>query len=62
MRDPKRLDKFYDKIKNDHKQYFPDLRFGQLMINFFQWYGTDPFYLEEDRFLRIWDEFVNQYK
>ena len=62
MRDPARLDKFYDKLKEDHKKYFPDWRFGQLMMNFLAWYGQDPFYMEESRFLEKWDEFIEEMK
>lgn len=57
MRDPNRLDYFYDKIKEDHKKYFPDWRFGQLIMNFLS-YAGDPFYMEEERFLSKWKEFV----
>ena len=58
MRDPKRFDKFYEELKEIHSQYFPDWRFGQFMINFMSWYG-DPFYLEEDDFMKKVEEFVN---
>ena len=58
MRDVKRLDSFYDKMKEIHKTNFPDWRFGQLIINFLRWYGKDPFYLEEDRFIERLEEFV----
>ena len=61
MRDVKRLDSFYDKMKEIHKEKFPDWRFGQLMINFLRWYGRDPFYLEEDKFLERFEEFVNSH-
>ena len=50
MRDPDRLDSFYDELKEIHKNFFPDWRFSQFFMNFCSWYG-DPFYLEEDRFL-----------
>ena len=33
MRDPERLDAFYDELKRIHKTYFPDWRFGQLVEN-----------------------------
>ena len=33
-RNPKRLDSFYNTLHYYHKNYFPDLRFGQLMENF----------------------------
>lgn len=50
MRDPNRLDNFYNELKELHKTFFPDWRFSQFFMNFCGWYG-DPFYLEEDRFL-----------
>ena len=37
MRDPNRLDNFYAVLCKIHKESFPDLRFGQLMSNFFSW-------------------------
>ena len=61
MRNPDRLDKFYDILKEVHKNYFPDWRFGQLIVNFQHWYGMyaekDIFYLEEDDFLRALRKF-----
>jgi hypothetical protein len=50
MRNPDRLDPFYNKLCKIHKEKFPDWRFGQLVFNFIRWYG-DPFYLEEDKFI-----------
>ena len=35
MRDPNRLDNFYTELCQIHKEYYPELRFGQLMSNFF---------------------------
>lgn len=58
MRNPERLDSFYEILKRIHKDYFPDWRFSQLMINFIRYYG-DPFYLEEDKFLEKLGEFVD---
>ncbi len=60
MRDPKRLDTFYNELKQIHKEYFPDWRFGQLLCNFLSWYGRDPFYMEEDAFMKKIKEFVNE--
>lgn len=57
MRDVKRLDGFYDKVKEIHAQYFPDWRFGQFMTNFLSAYG-DPFFWEEDEFLKRLDEYA----
>ncbi len=61
MRDPNRLDKFYNKLKEIHKKEFPDCRFGQFIVNFISWYG-DPFYLEENKFLEKVEEFVKSIK
>lgn len=61
MRDIKRLDIFYDTLKSYHSQ-LPDWRFLQFMINFLEWhlikYGTDGFYLEDDKCLEKLDEFM----
>lgn len=65
MRDPNRLYKFYENLRDIHMTYFPDWRFGQLMINFIEWYynkyGRDIFYIEDDKMSIILDEFVNLY-
>lgn len=58
MRNPERLDSFYEILKRIHKDYFPDWRFGQFVVNFMGYYG-DPFYLEEDEFLKKLGEFVD---
>lgn len=61
MRDVNRLNEFYDTIKANHKKYFPDLRFGQLMMNFLGWVQQakkiDPFFPEEDRMLEYFKEY-----
>lgn len=62
MRDVKRLDPFYTRLCELHKKYFPDWRFGQVLVNFLRWYGKDPFYLEEDKFLTRFEEFVEAVK
>lgn len=66
MRDPNRLDNFYEKIKTYHKENFSDLRFAQLMITFLTWhnnkYGNDGFYLEEKVFLERFKEFIEVIK
>lgn len=63
MRDPNRLDKFYDEIKEIHKKSFPDLRFGQLWSNFFGWLfsekSRDPFFPEEDELIKYFIEYAN---
>lgn len=58
MRDVKRLNAFYDKLKEIHSKSFPDWRFGQLMYNFIADYG-DPFFLEEDSFIAEMKKYAN---
>lgn len=62
MRDPNRLNGFYDELKKIHMEYFSDWRFGQLCSNFFGWlydsHHIDLFFIEEDRML----EYLNQWK
>ena len=59
MRDAARLDKFYDTLKECHKKYLPDWRFGQLIINFISDCG-DPFYYEEDKMLEKLEEYIKK--
>ena len=57
MRNPNRLDNFYEELKQIHKKYFPDWRFGQFIVNFLSYCG-DPFYMEEDRFIEKVKEYI----
>ena len=65
MRDPNRLDDFYDELKKIHKEYFCDIRFGQLCSNFFGWLmskkGIDLFFPEEDKMLEYFKEYTSVY-
>ena len=63
MRNPDRLDDFYTTIHDYHKTYFPDWRFGQLIVNFCIWCKNeegidDIFFLEEDRFITLFEKFI----
>jgi len=62
MRNPERLNSFYETLKSIHKDALPDWRFGQMMLNFFGWFEatkkTDVFYLEEGDFLTAFGEFI----
>lgn len=62
MRDPNRLDNFYENLKKMHKENVPDWRFGQLISNFVSWYGKDIFYLEESQFMSKLNEFFESIK
>ena len=63
MRDPNRLDGFYEELKNIHKEYFPDMRFLQLMLDYIGWIirheNRDPFFIEEDGCLKLLKEYTN---
>jgi len=59
MRDVKRLDEFYDELKNIHKKSFGQWRFGQLIFNFISECG-DPFYWEEDKFIEEIKKYANK--
>ena len=55
MRDPKRIDKFCDLLKEIWKRV-PDWRFGQLISNLgrqfeFEWTPGALFYMEDEEFM-----------
>ena len=61
MRNPERIsplwDKLFEAFKRAHALY-PDWRFGQFMVNFLGWYGRDPFFAEDDEWLKIIDQYI----
>lgn len=61
MRDPNRLDEFYDKLKELHKEFLPDIRFGQFCSNFFGWLyqekKIDMFFPEENVMIKYIEEY-----
>lgn len=63
MRDPNRLDVFYEELKNLHKENFPDLRFLQLMMDYIGWIiqykKQDPFFAEESKCIELFKEYMN---
>ena len=64
VRDPERLDKFYDELKRIHKTCFPDWRFGQLITNVLaDWQaktGRDIFFPEEDEVIQIFRDYIKE--
>ena len=64
MRDINRLDTFYDKLKEIHKNNIPDWRFGQFILNFISWfyskYKKDIFYIEENRMIKYINEYFEE--
>ena len=61
MRDPERLDAFYDELKRIHKTYLPDWSFGKLIENVKSLTKVkDLFYYEEDEFLKLIKNLVGE--
>ena len=50
MRDPRRIDGLYKRLAALHKMV-PDMRLSQFLINIFNEFGEDPFYMEDEEFL-----------
>jgi hypothetical protein len=63
IRNPNRLDSFYEQLKQIHKERFPDLRFLQFIYHFHHWLTyekqIDGFYLEEDEVISLIQEFAD---
>lgn len=63
MRNPERLDDFYETFKAIHKKSFPDWRAGQLWMNFLGWCRSikkqDPFFSEELEMIKLFKEYAN---
>ena len=66
VRNPERLDTFYDEFCELHKKVFPDIRVGQLMCNFLGFVSSekkrDPFFPEEDELLKLFTEYCNKHR
>ena len=66
MRNPNRLDNFYEELKRIHKESLPDWRFGQLCSNFFGWLMTnkkiDFFFPEESRMIEYLKQYIRYIK
>lgn len=56
-------DLFSEELREIHKNSFPDLKFGQFVLNAINWIqstkGINPFFLVEDRQLDLFKEYVN---
>lgn len=52
MRDPNRLYKFYAELEKIHSSYCSDLNFEKFIYDFLKQYKRDPFFPEEDEYLR----------
>ena len=58
MRDPNRLDGFYKRLYQLHKEYAPDLTIVQFLLKFFDQYMRDPFFPEEDELQAAFEEWA----
>ena len=59
MRDPKRIDKCLNTLREVWYE-FPDQRFMQLICNFQNWMGTDDFFLEDEDLQKKLSEYLNR--
>lgn len=57
MRDPARIPTIWQAFERAHSIY-PDWRFGQFLVNFLGWYGRDPFFPEDDAWMKIIDQYI----
>lgn len=63
MRDKNRIPEFTKQLERIWMQCYPDLRFGQLMINFLNYvaiHKLDPFFPEEDEMLKYLKEYAKK--
>ena len=64
MRNKERIDTFAYEFAEIWKRSFPDLRFGQLCMNFFGWLQSkkwkDPFFPEEADMIEYFREYANE--
>ena len=64
MRDKNRTYEFCNEFARLWSKKFPDLRFGQLMLNFLYWCGNekgrDPFFPEEDEMIKLFKEYCGE--
>lgn len=56
MRDPNRIDDFCKELATIWKEV-PDWRFGQLICNVLGTSRIDPFFLEEDEMLKLFENY-----
>lgn len=64
MRNTNRIKPFCDEFAVLWAKRYPDLRFGQLLSNFFGWVysekGVDIFFPEEDRMMEYFREYCGE--
>lgn len=58
MRNPDRIVPLLTQLGEIWAQYFPDWRFMQVVCNFQAWLKSDGFYIEDDKLIEKFCEFV----
>ncbi len=59
MRNPDRLNKFYEELQKIHSSNFPDMDFLKFILAFLDQYARDPFFPEEDEILMSIREYAD---
>ena len=59
MRDPARIDQFCDQLKT-YWHTVPDWRFVQLICNVLGETQRDPFFIEEDEMLKVFESYFEK--
>ncbi len=62
MRSPSRLYGIYNEMERMHRTGVPDMRVGQMLSVFNDWLGSqdkDIFYVEDEDFIKIFEQFMN---
>ena len=59
MRNPNRISRILEQLGEEWKKV-PDWRLGQFLVNFLSWYGRDPFFIEDDDFIKLIQEYMEK--
>lgn len=59
MRDPNRIEETCNMIAEIWRKY-PDFRFMQMICNFQRYIGNDGYYLEEDKFIDLLEDYMRE--
>ena len=63
IKSPNGFNSSFNELKEIHKRSFPDMRFGQFMMNTLGWINStkkcDPFFPEENEMLNLIKEYAN---
>lgn len=60
MRRKDRIKPFMMKLADIWEKNVPDWRFGQLLVNVINTQSEDPFFFEEDKMLKLFEDFFKE--